>query len=209
VEEAALARAGLERMARDTALAAARAVAIFDQKGCVSPHVIFVEEGGETTPSDWAEMLAVALEEVEDSLPSGPLSPEEGAALQQFRGAAELDESLGRGRVIHGREQAPWTVRFRPGGELELSCLNRSVTVIPVRDAKEVVDALKPWGPHLQTVGVTGVGGRLRELLEELVRLGVSRVVELGEVPWPSPWWHHDGVGPLQALVRWTDVEGV
>ena len=208
-EERALARAGLERTARETAVAAARAVAVFDQKGCVSPHVIFVEAGGETSPSDWTEMLASALAEMEASLPSGPLSPEEGAALQQFRGEAEVDESLGRGLVIHGRDEAPWTVRYRPEGELELSCLNRSVTVIPLRDATEIVDVLKPWGPFLQTVGVTGVGGRLRELLEGLVRLGVSRVVELGEVPWPSPWWHHDGVGPLQALVRWTDVEGV
>jgi hypothetical protein len=144
---------------------------------------------------------------VEEELPSGPLSTEDGAVLQQLRGKAEMEEALGRGRVFHGGTAAPWTVLFQPDGKPEPSCLNRTVKVIPVGDIADVLTSLKPWSPHLQTVGVAGLGGRRMEILEGMARLGVSRVVDLGRVPWPPPWWHHDGSGPLQALVRWMDVE--
>jgi hypothetical protein len=190
-----------------SAEAAARAVAMFDQRGCVSPHVLFVEEEGETDPLWWAALLARALQDLEASLPSGPLPPEQGAALQQLRGWAEMEEGAGRGVVRHGGGEAPWTVVFQPLGELEPSCLARTVRVIPVGDLREAVAAMEGWRPYLQTVGVAGLGEREEELAESLARLGVSRMAPLDAVPWPPPWWHHDGEGPLRALVRWTDVE--
>ena len=198
---------GRRASAAETARSVARAVAIFDQRGCVSPHLIFVEEGGETEPGEWARQLSLALQGLEEELPSGPLSAEDGVVLQQLRGKAELEESLGRGRVFHGGAAAPWTVLFQPGGKTEPSCLNRMVRVIPVEQVKGILPSLKPWAPHLQTVGVAGLGEQRTEVLEGLARLGVSRIVDMARVPWPTPWWHHDGSGPLRALVRWTDVE--
>jgi hypothetical protein len=38
-------------------------------------------------------------------------------------------------------------------------------------------------------------------------KLGASRVVPLGSMAWPPPWWHHDGHPPLRDLVRWCDLE--
>ena len=46
-------------------------------------------------------------------------------------------------------------------------------------------------------------------VVNNLARLGASRVVPISQIPWPRPWWHHDGSGPLLDLVRWTDLEGV
>jgi len=63
-------------------------------------------------------------------------------------------------------------------------------------------------GPHLQTVGVAGCGERLGGLAEALARVGVLRITGFGDVPFPPPWWHHDGEGPLRALTRWVDLEG-
>lgn len=190
-----------------SARAAAEAVAIFDQRGCVSPHVILVEEGGEVSAEEWARELAGALEALEGTLPSGDLSQAEGVALQQSRGSAEIEESMGRGWVLHGGEEAAWTVHFLPGSGLEPSCLNRMVRVIPIHGVEEMPRILAPWAPHLQTVGVAGLGEERGDLLEALSGLGVSRITSLEGVPWPPAWWHHDGHGPLQALVRWTDVE--
>ena len=59
-----------------TARAAARAVAAFDQRGCVSPHLFWVEEGGALTPAGWAARLAAAMAAVERDLPAGPTPPE-------------------------------------------------------------------------------------------------------------------------------------
>ncbi|MBT8398042.1 MAG: hypothetical protein HKO65_00910 [Gemmatimonadetes bacterium] len=193
---------------RSSARAAALSVAIFDQRGCVSPHVFLVETGGEVTPEEWAVNLGTALEEVERTLPSGSLTLEEGAAIQQLRGAAELAESMGEGTVLHGGKDGSWTVRFVPGGTVAPSCLGRTVRVIPVQDMEESLETLKAWMPYLQTVGMAGLDDRLPVLAEALARMGVSRITPLVGMPWPRSWWHHDGSGPLRDLVRWTDVEG-
>jgi hypothetical protein len=200
---------GEEGEASSTATHAARAVALFDQRGCVSPHVLFVEQGGEVDPEAWAARLAGALERLEVELPSGSLSAAEGAALQQLRGAAELEEGAGRSVVHHGGRHAPWTVLLPAEGRLVPSCLNRTVRVLPVDDLMDVPGELESWAPYLQTVGVAGLGHRGPGIREALARLGASRIVDLAQVPWPPPWWHHDGSGPLRSLVRWTDAEGV
>ena len=186
---------------------AAKAVATFDQKGCVSPHVIFVEEGGDTAPEEWAALLAAALRDLESELPSGSVPPEAGAAIQQLRGVAEMNEAMGTGRVHHGGPEAPWTVLFHPEGPVEPACSHRTVRVIPVRSGAAAVKEVQTWGPYLQTVGLAGFGAETTEMAEALAGLGVSRVVPLDGVPWPPAWWHHDGTGPLQDLVRWTDLE--
>ena len=49
---------------------------------------------------------------------------------------------------------------------------------------------------------------RINEAMgEALASIGASRVTSLSDAPWPPPWWHHDGGGPLRSLVRWTDLE--
>jgi hypothetical protein len=206
-EEAPSSGPALSQSGRRSAAAAARSVALFDQKGCVSPHVFFVESGGSVTPEEWAGLLAEELEELEKELPSGEMSLEAGAALQHLRGEAELLGATGRGVVYHGGRSAPWTVLFLPAGDVEPSCLNRAVRIIPVERIRDGLPFLMKWEPFLQTVGVTGLGSGAGEIVEALARLGVSRVTSLENIPWPRPWWHHDGGGPLRDLVRWTDLE--
>ena len=191
-------------VAREVAMAAA----LFDQRGCVSPQVVLVEEGGETKPETFAELLARELEILEEELPSGRGTDEEAAALHQLRGEGEINEAVGRGRVLHGGKTAPWTVLYQPGGELQPTCLNRSVRVIPVGSWQDAVERLRPWRPHLQTVGLAGWEGQERRVMDALAALGVSRVTSFSRVPWPPAWWHHDGTGPLRTLVRWMDREG-
>ncbi len=202
-------RDALGAKAGEVAAQAARAVALFDQRGCVSPHLILVEEGGPLTPQEWGGLLARSLDQLEEELPSGVLDAAGAMEMQQVRGRGEMEEALGEGtRIYHGGAAAPWTVLVEPGKRLSPSCLGRTVRVLPVRDLSEVPSLLEGWRWHLQTVGVVGLGGREEELRESLARMGVSRVAPLSAAPWPPPWWHHDGSGPLRVLVRWTDREG-
>ena len=195
--------------ARAVAKDFARAVAVFDQRGCVSPHVVFLERGGQVEPEAWAKLLSGAFSDLEGDLPSGEVFPEEAVALQQFRGSAELREGLGDGVVLLGGDGAPWTVAVQERGPLEPSCLNRSVRIVPVDGFASALSALSEWAPFLQTVGVAGFGPEAEEVVESLARLGASRIVPISQIPWPRPWWHHDGSGPLLDLVRWTDLEGI
>lgn len=186
----------------------ARAVALFEQRGCVCPQLVFVEEGGEVGPADFARLLAEALGALEEELPSPAASVEEAAALQQLRGTAEMQAASGGVEVHHGGARASWTVVFEPepvAGPAAGSA--RTVRVRPIDDVARLAEALEPLGSHLQSVGYAGLGARAESLAEALGRTGASRVTPFRALPFPPPWWLHDGRGPLRDLVRWVELE--
>jgi hypothetical protein len=186
---------------------AARAVALFDQRGCVSPHVIYVEEGGEISPSDFARLLAGAMARVEEDLPVGELQPHEASAAQQLKGTVELEAASGTGVEVHGGTEARWAVISDPDPTFKASCLSRVVWVKPMSDPARLADHLQPVTHHLQTAAVEGMGSRTDAVSEGLVALGVTRITTFKSMPWPPPWWHHDGVEPLRSMIRWVDRE--
>ncbi len=190
-----------------TAAAAAHSVALFDQRGCVSPHAFLVEEGGETAPRDWALLLAESLSALTQKLPPGPLDLRGSSAHRQMRGSAELLAASGLGIEVWGSPALEWTVVFEPGAGLQPSCTGRFVRVVPVEDLEAVPGKLGALRSSLQSVGVAGLGDRSESLAERLMECGVSRVTSLEAMAWPPPWWHHDGRGPLNPLVRWMDLE--
>lgn len=198
----ALAAADLPAVAAEVA----RAVALFDQRGCVSPQLVYVEAGGERSAEAFAEALAGALRELEAILPTGALDPAEASALQQARGTAELLAGSGSGRILHGGSGS-WTVLFEPHPQPLPPLAGRFARVRPLASLDELPELLEPLAGHLQTVGHAGLGARLVRLAGELGRVGASRVVPFREVAFPPPWWHHDGRGPLTDLVRWVDLE--
>ncbi|HET7233397.1 MAG TPA: acyl-CoA reductase [Longimicrobium sp.] len=200
---------GRGRLSAGAAEEAARAAALdastFDQQGCVSPHVFYVEEGGQVSPREWAGMLAREMEAVEHELPRGTLSPGEASAIRQLRGEAEFAAGI----ELHASAKGTaWTVIFDPEPAFEASCLNRVVRVKPVASLAEVPALVAEYGDVLQTVGVSADGDDAAELAAALGRLGASRVAPVGEMAWPPPSWHHDGSPPLRALLRWCDWEG-
>ncbi len=203
VGRAALAPARADR----TALAAARAVAAFDQRGCVSPHLFWVEEGATLTPAEWAGRLAAAVAAVEQDLPAGPASADTASLVQQLRGTWELKEATGGGARVFRPPGVEWTVVYDPDPAFAPSCLGRFAWVKPVRDLDRVPALLADMRPFLQTVGLCGAGGRAPALAERLGRAGVSRVTSLQRMAWPPAWWHQDGGDPLRALLRWVDWE--
>jgi cytochrome c551/c552 len=197
-----------------TADTAARAVATFDQHGCVSPHAFWVESAGGTagagtaaTAAAFAEALAGALERVEGELPRGRISAAEASTIQQERGAAEIRGHAGGGVRVFAGAGTRWTVVYDPDPAFRPSCLNRFVHVHPVPDLDDVVALLAPLGDSLQSVAVEAGPRRRTRLAHRLARVGAARVTTLARLPWPPPQWHHDGRGPLEELVRWVDLE--
>ena len=197
-----------EETARSTAAAVARAVGTFDQRGCVSPHAVYVEQGGVISPRGWAGLLADALRDLELAVPSGGLTPGEASAIHQVRGEVELRVAAGEDVAVHAGDEAPWTVIYESEPGFRPSCLNRVVRVVSVSKLMDVIPLLATVRRHLQTVAVAGAGVAEAELREALARVGALRITSFEHAPWPPPWWHHDGMGPLTALVRWVDAEG-
>lgn len=193
--------------ARHVAARAARAVAVFDQQGCVSPHVLYVERGGGLQPDDFAALLAEELARLEEDLPRGRLSPAEAAAIQHARSAAEFRGMAGRTVRLFASSGTEYTVLYDDDPALTPSCLNRVVWVKPLEDLFDLADLVRPFAGRLQTAAAATTPERLARLAEALGRVGISRITDLERMPWPPVTWHHDGQEPLRELIRWVDLE--
>ena len=183
-------------------------ISLFDQQGCVSPHVIYVERGGAIQPEDFAEGLAEAMAAFEHAMPRGRLAIEETSAIQQVRTEAELRGLRGEAvRLFQSPAGTAWTVIYEDDQAFVPSCLNRVVRVKPLADVGEVPNLLRPVRRHLQTAGTALSPERRDRLAEALARLGVCRVCSVGEMPHPPLSWHHDGGFSLLPLLTWTNIE--
>ena len=188
---------------------AARAVSMFDQRGCVSPHAIYVEDGGAVDPGEWAALLASAMAEIEVEIPAGYLTAADASAVHQTRGSAELREASGSGVRMFRADESFWTVILEDEMRFTPSCLNRVVSVVPTPDLGCVAGSLREVGRYLQTVAVECAEDRLPTLAEALCRAGATRITSFERAPWPPPWWHHDGASVLSGLIRWIDIEDI
>ena len=206
----AVAREQLDTLAHAEAVArrAARAVAAFDQRGCVSPQIIWVEQGAPTEPVAWAELLATELEVLAQAMPAGPIDQTAAAALQQLKGTAELKGAAGRGDRVFG-VAGRGTVFFDPktSGVTSLSGTGRTVVVKPIDDLSQLSGVLRPAARTLQTLALDAPQPRRRELAGPFAASGITRITTFEKQPWPPAWWRHDGTGPLQALVHWVVLE--
>lgn len=187
---------------------AAAAISAYEQRGCVSPHVIWVEAGGDRTPEAWAEALAAALAAEAEMCPV----PSLGTPVLEMRilaEAAQYRAASGERTGVFGGPESGWMVLLEPEpGPFEPTCLGRTVRVRPIADAAQVVEALSPARRVLQTIAVEAGEPRRSFLALELARAGVTRVTTFRDQPWPPAWWRHDGEGPLSALVHWVTLEG-
>ncbi len=204
VGAALISRSALRRSEVDAlAEGAARDVVTFDQQGCVSPHTIYVEEGGEVGADEFANQLAAALDHLAGTIPRGNLTPGESTQVHQLRAQAEM-----RGATVLASEGGTeWTVILERRLEFEPSPLNRVIYVRSVRELREAVAPLANVGRRLQTVAIAGDREVTDAMADALGARGVTRLVPVGEAAWPAPHWHHDGRFQFLDLLRFVDLE--
>ena len=163
-------------------------VSFFDQQGCVSPHAIYVEEGGETTPAAFAARLALAMQAFDERYPRGKLSPSDAAAIQDLRGRWEARQAAGQPVALYASQgSTAWTVAFEAGPhKLTPGCLNRTVRVIGLDDLNLVPDLVSQLSEYLHTAGLTVGPERMPMLQAALEAVGVTRVCAIGRMQYPS-----------------------
>lgn len=215
-------------MARKLAERAAADMTAWNQLGCLSPHLFYVEDMGSTSAEGFAALLAAALAERERAEPRGELSPEEAALiagrrslheLRAARHAAACDEAVAAPRGAFFEPPNPgtkvwasdgstaWTVVFEADPTFRVSCLNRFAYVKPCRNLAEALHHADPQRGRVSTVGLGVTEGRAAELAVQLAHWGVPRVCPLGRMQEPPLGWRHDGRPALGELVTWTDFE--
>ena len=195
-----------EEAVEETADRAAYDVAKYDQQGCLSPHLFYVERGAPIAPREFAEHLGQALARYEAAVPRGRVTLEEAGSAASLRQRYELRQAGGEAvALLH--DNGPWAVLYDEDASFQPSCLNRTVFVKPVDDLAGVPELAAPVKRYLQTCGVAANPERRHELAGQLGRLGLDRVCPLGRMADVSPEWHHDGRFNLLDLLRWTDLE--
>ena len=187
---------------------AAADVSIYDQMGCLSPHLFYVESGGNHHPRDFASALAKQLIEIEKSFPQKKISPETLANLQQFRALYEMKLADGQDiTIFKGNHGSFWTVVYEGDPTFSLSPLYRTIRIKPLEDLFQVEDLLNPWRQLLQSVGISVSEERQVQLSELLGSLGVNRICPLGQMQSPPTGWPQDGRPMFSDLVRWVNLE--
>jgi len=188
---------------------AADDVVAWNQLGCLSPHVVYVQTGGEVSPEKFAELLADELERREQTEPRGELPAEHAAAIASRRGIYEVRAAHSPETTQHwcSRNSTAWTVVYEADARFQLSCLNRFIYVKGVRDLSEALQNAETVRGQVSTVGLAVPEHKLEELATQLARWGATRVCPLGRMQNPPLTWRHDGRPALGNLVTWTDWE--
>jgi long-chain-fatty-acyl-CoA reductase len=176
---------------RQVTLKAAHDLTLFDQEGCFSPQISFVEGDIEK----YSKSLAESLNEENERLPKGycPLSSH--AVITNTRLYSEF-----RGHKVLASEKTEWTIIIvNEPQEIKLHPLGRTIFLVSVKNIKKALDYI---GPETQVVAIEPFD-KATELRDELTLKGVDRITHLGKMGYFAVGAPHEGMYPLSRMVRW------
>lgn len=187
---------------------AASDVTAWDQLGCLSPHVFYVEHGSGMTAEQFAEALATELGKREADEPRGQITTKEAAMIATRRSFYEVRAAHSPDtRFWCSRGSTAWTVVFENDPRFQLSCLNRFIYVKGVSDLTQAMEGADTVRGQVSTVGLAIAEEKAPAAVAKLSRWGVTRVCPLGQMQNPPLLWRHDGRPALADLITWTDWE--
>ena len=187
---------------------AAEDVIAWNQLGCLSPHVIYVESGGSLSAEQFAEELSEELKRREADEPRGEVPVELAATIASRRDVYRVRAAASQEtRLWCSEGSTAWTVVHEADARFQPSCLNRFVYVKCAPDLAEALRQSESVRGQVSTVGLASPDDDARTLATELARWGVTRVCPLGQMQTPPLTWRHDGRPSLGDLITWTDWE--
>lgn len=195
------------RLADRAAAGLALDVAVWDQRGCLSPQLCFAE-GDFVSACRFAEILAVHFERLHTELPPGQASLEEDLAVRRFRDEAEW-RTVGtrRALLLTAKQSLDWSVAVEPELRFVPTPLRRSLRVLPFADVGQLCSILRPARHHVEAAGVGAAQTRAAAFGEVLASAGVHRVCTLGRMQRPSLSWAPGGRPRIGDWVTWTTDE--
>lgn len=196
------------RRGRALVTAAADDVVAWNQLGCLSPHVFYVQRGGEIAPEHFAQLLAEELERREVTEPRGRVPTELAAGIASRRNIYEIRAAASQATMLwRSTDTTDWTVVFETDAPFSLSCLHRFVYVKSVADLNATLHSADAVRGDVSTVGLAAAEEESRGLSQQLARWGVTRICPIGQMQNPPLTWRHDGRPALADLITWTDLE--
>ena len=176
---------------KQVSLKAAHDLTLFDQEGCFSPQISFVEGDIEK----YGKSLAESLKEENERLPKGHRPLDGHAAITHTK-----EYSKFRGHKVLASEKTEWTIIIVNNlEEIKTHPLGRTIFLVPVKNMKDAVDYI---GPETQVVAIEPFDKAI-EIRDELTLKGVDRITHLGKMGYFAVGAPHEGMYPLSRMVRW------
>jgi hypothetical protein len=202
-------RAALDsQRAPATARLAAHDVMRYDQQGCYSPHVFYVERGGKVSPRAFAQYLAGELANLQRRFPRRAAALEDATAIAAWRQSSELKALSAEGGDLIGAAEAPWAVAYADAPQpLAPTAAHRHIQVVAIQRLDDVIPLVEPHRAFLQSAGVAAEPAELFRIAQLLGQAGVTRIAAIGAMTSPEAGWHHDGRFNLLDLVRICEIE--
>ncbi|MFC5051645.1 acyl-CoA reductase [Rubritalea spongiae] len=187
----------IDKPSSKNAQLAAVDASLFNQQGCLSPHAIYVKNNA----SDFAPMLATAMQDLSQKIPRSPISISESGAIRNLRETLRFQaaQDPANTQLYESDTDTSWTVIYENDSTLRPSPQNR---VIFVRPWPSTPEDLGNELEYLSTIALSPLSG----LLKEVECLKPPRICQLGKAQQPHLFWHHDGFAPLASLVTWQDI---
>ena len=175
-------------------------LAIWDQNACTAPQLCFVES------YQAAEQLANALPKYlskwQEEIPAGNLDPNQAAEIRKLRSIFEIAKGRSEKMLLESPENLDWTVILDTEVEIEPSPLHRTIKIIPFESLDDVLGKIGNYRAYIQSVGLWAAKPQFFELADSLGKLGVLRIVSLGEMSGGGVDDPHDGAYDLPQMLN-------
>jgi len=180
---------------------AARDFLLYDSEGCMSLHVLFVEEaagGGRI-----AELFSAAVERESLRFPIGTSDLEAVTRRASVQRSAAFRASMASQGVLSD-ERSTHAIVFDPPRDEPPPFTPRSISVIPVHGPSDAASYLKR---HRIALEAFALSERRADLVDMAVEAGAVRLTRFGAMQQPPASGNHGGRPRILDFVRWIDRE--
>lgn len=195
-------REALETLHHVRLLAAkiAEDVSIYDQDGCLSPHLVLCEESGNVCPETFARALYESLQDLCAKLPLSKPTQHELFFLRTFLEESKVTVRVHGGVLMHPKGSLYPLVcllpePYRPGPGF------RVVQVIPFRDVPDLATLAPSLCDRLQGIAFAGSPESVREIMRKAPLLSAPYVCDPGALQNPPPNWRENWLDLLAELI--------
>jgi Acyl-CoA reductase (LuxC). len=178
----------------------AKDVICWEQKACLSPRIVFVNNKIDT--KSFARVIAEKLDALSEIYPKAYLNSWSSIKMIQDRQYCLLKYGLkNEDTKLYSSYNADFTVLLNskmPDKQDIDRCFNRFVFICPYENSNEVYEyVLNNLVQYLQTMGYSGND---EEFIEKMTLLGVNIITKPGEMPLHYPGTSHDGIHNLNEM---------